>query len=534
MKAISELRTDVGRVRKLNEDSVYIERDERLLSERGELLVVADGMGGHQSGEVASQQAIESIKKAYYNEPFNHPGKMLKQAIEQANRAIFARAQTENRMGMGTTVVAAARLNDLLYIAHVGDSRLYLIRTGKIYPMTEDHSLVAEQVAAGILTPQQAKHHPYRNIISRAVGTSPDVDVELATRPRKLKDGDIAILCSDGLTEHLSDQDILQIVQGRTPAAASDALIEAANKAGGRDNISVIVTLVGTSDTLKNITNQQSVVVDDETEPLIYQNLFRGSSSDHKQNISGSRSVLFLAGLLAVWMMMFLGVTGGWVLWQRELLVFTPNAPNFSITDSIAQPNNASSALNESKTRPTTISDIATDSTLPSAPPSLATSTRSLSPMTTEITFFIPILAVTTVEREGLPSSSSSASRQFTVPSYATSAFSASILPHPQAPQPINANQISEKSTTVRFTWEWNGHPLKPKEKFAIFIQQPDQPAKLAATSVEQQIEINMQEISNDFEADWYWIVVVINEQQAEVSPRSDQAKFNIILTQKQ
>jgi len=274
MKAISEWRTDVGRVRKLNEDSVYIERDASLLNERGELLVVADGMGGHQSGEVASQQAVESIKKGYYTGSFEQPGQMLKKAIEEANRTIFARAQSENRLGMGTTVVAAARVDDLLYIAHVGDSRLYLIRKNHIDSVTEDHSLVAEQVAAGILTPEQAKRHPYRNIISRAVGTSAEVEVELAVEPIKLLDGDIALLCSDGLTEHLSDEEILRFVEGRSPAVASEILLFAANQAGGRDNISVIITQIGTPSTIKQITNQTEEVIDDETEPVIYQKLF--------------------------------------------------------------------------------------------------------------------------------------------------------------------------------------------------------------------------------------------------------------------
>lgn len=269
MKAISEWRTHKGRVRKLNEDSVYIERDESLLAKLGELLVVADGMGGHQSGEVASEQAIESIRDVYYQQALKHPGKGLKKAIEEANRVIFARAKNEDRFGMGTTVVAAVRVKEELYIAHVGDSRLYLVRTGEIRPMTRDHSLVAEQIEAGILTPEQAKRHPYRNIISRAVGTSPEVEVELATPQFKLEDGDILILCSDGLTEHVSDEEILEIVETQSPAAASEALVEAANAGGGRDNISVIVSLITTQPQKEEITVSESAVETDLTEPVI-------------------------------------------------------------------------------------------------------------------------------------------------------------------------------------------------------------------------------------------------------------------------
>ncbi|MGH2544280.1 MAG: Stp1/IreP family PP2C-type Ser/Thr phosphatase [Ardenticatenaceae bacterium] len=247
MKFTFHGRSDTGLIRSLNEDCILTigPKDKELQHTRGDLLIVADGMGGHESGEVASRQAAETVGELYYRLP-GGAEQALVRAIKEANAAVFQRAREENRQGMGTTVVAAARVGDELYIAHVGDSRLYLIREAEIRPLTADHSLVAEQVAAGILTLEEAERHPHRNVISRAVGTSPEVEVELSpASPLPLRDGDIILLCSDGLTEHVKAPRIQQLVQNRTPAEATDVLIVAANAAGGTDNVSVIVGRVG-------------------------------------------------------------------------------------------------------------------------------------------------------------------------------------------------------------------------------------------------------------------------------------------------
>ncbi|MGB0387910.1 MAG: Stp1/IreP family PP2C-type Ser/Thr phosphatase [Ardenticatenaceae bacterium] len=247
MKFTSYGQTDTGQVRQLNEDNmrIVIPDKPKDMTRRGQLLVVADGMGGHDAGEVASSQAVETIADAYYRKS-GDAARALKSAIEEANSIIFQRAEKENHHGMGTTVVAAARIDNQLYVAHVGDSRLYLIRERDIYALTNDHSLVAEQIAAGILTPEEALNHPLRNVISRAVGTSADVDVEISAHsPVKLEEGDIVLLCSDGLTEHVREHEILEIVLNRTPKDAAQALINAANADGGRDNITIIIGRVG-------------------------------------------------------------------------------------------------------------------------------------------------------------------------------------------------------------------------------------------------------------------------------------------------
>lgn len=240
--------SDTGRVRQLNEDSIRVERpsDPAIAGKWGDLYVVADGMGGHESGEVASKIAIETIAQVYYRANGMPTDEALAYAIEQANAEIFRRAQEEDRHGMGTTVVAAARIGSKIYLAHVGDSRIYLIRDGKIKPLTQDHSMVAEQVAAGLLTPEEAERHPYRNVISRAVGTAPQVEVEISqSSPLELREGDVVLLCSDGLTEHVKAPQIRQIVGNRAAESAAHALIQAANNGGGSDNISVIILRVG-------------------------------------------------------------------------------------------------------------------------------------------------------------------------------------------------------------------------------------------------------------------------------------------------
>jgi serine/threonine protein phosphatase PrpC len=240
--------SDTGRVRQLNEDSVRVERpsDATIAGKWGDLYVVADGMGGHESGEVASKIAIETIARAYYSANGMPTDEALAHAIKEANAEIFRRAQEEDRHGMGTTVVAAARIGNKIHLAHVGDSRIYLIRDGKIKALTQDHSMVAEQVAAGLLTPEEAERHPYRNVISRAVGTTPQVEVEIsASSPLDLREGDVILLCSDGLTEHVKAPQIRQIVTNRAAESAAHALIQAANNGGGSDNISVIILRVG-------------------------------------------------------------------------------------------------------------------------------------------------------------------------------------------------------------------------------------------------------------------------------------------------
>lgn len=229
---LAKAKSDIGKIRETNEDSFICSPP---------LLVVADGMGGHVAGEVASQLAAETLRK-YVLTGADHPVAMLNKAIDQANTLIYRMAKEKNELsGMGTTVTAAYVDGDVLYWGHVGDSRLYLVRDGELRQVTEDHSLVGELVRSGNISAEEALTHPHRNILTRAVGTSDQVRVDSGLLD--LIEGDVVLLCTDGLTNMLSDVEILDITLGSENAV--DALIDRANTAGGLDNITVIVGRYG-------------------------------------------------------------------------------------------------------------------------------------------------------------------------------------------------------------------------------------------------------------------------------------------------
>lgn len=223
-------KTDTGRQRRDNEDSAYA---------RAPLFVVADGMGGAQAGEVASQLAIE----AFAQELPDGTGveERLAERVREANRRIHERARADREhAGMGTTLTAAYLDEACLAIAHVGDSRAYLVRDGRLQRLTRDHSLVGELVERGKLTEEEAAEHPQRSIITRALGPEADVEVDTWTYP--VRAGDVLLLCSDGLTSMVSEEEVGDILaHAGALERAADELIAAANAAGGRDNITVVL-----------------------------------------------------------------------------------------------------------------------------------------------------------------------------------------------------------------------------------------------------------------------------------------------------
>lgn len=220
--------SDVGRIREANEDSLLRDDDARVF-------IVADGMGGHRAGEVASATAVEALREHLDD------GHDLTLAVAAANRSVFAKAQDNPDMrGMGTTLTAMRIEEGTAYIGHVGDSRAYLFRDGQLTQVTEDHSLVEELVRDGRLTPEEAAVHPQRSIITRSIGV--DEHVEVATYEVELRDGDRVLLCSDGLTSMVRDDAIRSFLQVEVdPQAAADRLVTAANEAGGEDNITVLI-----------------------------------------------------------------------------------------------------------------------------------------------------------------------------------------------------------------------------------------------------------------------------------------------------
>ena len=234
--------TDRGRVRERNED--FVGGPEGIppekLKQKGRLYVVADGMGGHLGGQRAAQLAVERVIQEYYRDPsLDIPGS-LERAIKLANAEIYSEAaRNPAYKGMGSTIVAAVVRGDDLYVANVGDSRAYLVRGSSIQQITRDHSWIAEALRAGTITPEQALTHPNRGVVTRSLGGGPDVRVDRFHR--KIQPGDVVLLCSDGLTNVVSDADIQKVVTRERPQRAANKLIAMANQGGGPDNIAAIV-----------------------------------------------------------------------------------------------------------------------------------------------------------------------------------------------------------------------------------------------------------------------------------------------------
>jgi PPM family protein phosphatase len=248
--------THPGRKRRHNEDSYVV---------KPPMFAVADGMGGAKAGEVASGLAAEALKETGTDGRSGE--ERVTQLIQEANRRVFRRANEDRAAsGMGTTMTVALVEDGRVVFGHVGDSRAYLIREGAIEQLTDDHSLVAELVRSGRLTPEEAEAHPQRSVITRAVGTEPDVDVDTFTIDPEV--GDLFLICSDGLTDMVDDETIIDAVErnrGDLDEAAK-ALVGAANRVGGEDNITVLLVEVGedaqeTSDTAR----VDAVEVDEDT-----------------------------------------------------------------------------------------------------------------------------------------------------------------------------------------------------------------------------------------------------------------------------
>ncbi|MGI6224898.1 MAG: Stp1/IreP family PP2C-type Ser/Thr phosphatase [Peptococcales bacterium] len=226
--------TNIGLVRKANEDNFLTDK------KRG-LFVVADGMGGHERGDLASSIAIKTLDSFLTLEVINtHKVNALCQAIQKANGLIFQEAQTNKSCaGMGTTITATLFIDDQLYIGHIGDSRAYLIRDARIDLLTKDHSLVGELVRKGELTESEAYRHPHRNVLTRALGTEPKVEVDISEY--KIKTGDLLLLCTDGLYNLVNDSEILSIIKKNNLKESVNQLVKIALERGGVDNITVVL-----------------------------------------------------------------------------------------------------------------------------------------------------------------------------------------------------------------------------------------------------------------------------------------------------
>lgn len=236
--------SDVGRTRPINEDNFYVSEYAR--KQEALYAMVADGMGGHNAGETASEIAVEVISE-FINEYFNDqiPPEQVRElliaAINQANRLIYSDSRDNVKLsGMGTTLTACFLYGMQATVAHVGDSRAYIIRDDVIHRVTSDHSLVAELLQNGQITPEQARNHPQKNVITRAVGTDPKVEIDIYEF--EIQANDIILLCTDGLSNLLSDREMYHMIrEAESMEDAAAALVDAANEKGGLDNITAVL-----------------------------------------------------------------------------------------------------------------------------------------------------------------------------------------------------------------------------------------------------------------------------------------------------
>ncbi len=239
------IRTDLGNVRTNNEDagSFFKVAGENAMHSKGYLLLVADGMGGHNAGEVASKMAVEAIREEYFrNGSDSNREKSLQKAFETANKKIFeAASSNEGYRGMGTTCTAVVVAGQYLFYGHAGDSRAYLLKNNELHRLTEDHTYVQQLVKNGDITAAEAETHPQRNILTNAMGTKPSLRVDTGKSEFLFEQGNRLLLCSDGLYDYMTDAELAAALQKESLQEVADYLIAEAKRRGGKDNITVVL-----------------------------------------------------------------------------------------------------------------------------------------------------------------------------------------------------------------------------------------------------------------------------------------------------
>ena len=236
--------SDRGNIRTNNEDMGLFFKiaDENVIREKGYMLIVADGMGGHNAGEVASRMATETISREYFKQQNNSVEKNLVKVFALANKNILEKATAQSALsGMGTTCTALVVIEDIIYYAHVGDSRAYIQKGDSIIQITEDHTYVQELVNSGDITAEEAAVHPKRNILTNAMGTKPDLRIDTGKCKFSFENNDLLLLCSDGLYDYLKDKELKDIIANNTLKNAAEYMIQQAKQRGGHDNITVVL-----------------------------------------------------------------------------------------------------------------------------------------------------------------------------------------------------------------------------------------------------------------------------------------------------
>ena len=454
--------TDVGQVRPHNEDYVdyYVPADPRQLAQKGSIFLVADGMGGHQAGEVASQGAVEIAIAQYYGDTSHDVPTSLVRAFRSANQELHTQAQSDPaKGGMGTTLVAAVILGQKVYVANVGDSRAYLISDKGIIQITEDHSWVGEQLRAGLLTREQAQRHPQRNLVTRALGSKPSVEVDLFEG--EIDPGDSILLCTDGLTGRVEDTEIAAAVQQYSPQEASRQLVALANERGGNDNITALV------------------VTADEAIPTIRAPVLAAAGRPR-----GRALILALLGVI------LLGLAVGAYFGAPWLL-----APAATVTPTVGTAIDGPTAETALPEGTATAGDAtATAETRPGATSTLAPQPTQTSPAPTDQTPLAPTDTVTVPVGTATPGSN---------------------IPPPTLVQPQEGASVQGM---VTFIWDYSLEELGASHAFQVLIWSgdPDEESPPGAAEFTQALsqEINLDVIlpAQGGPGQYFWSVAVVNE----------------------
>ncbi|MGD8626343.1 MAG: Stp1/IreP family PP2C-type Ser/Thr phosphatase [Anaerolineae bacterium] len=464
--------TDVGRARPHNEDYVdcRIPPDPQQLARRGSIFLVADGMGGHQAGEVASRGAVEAVMENYFADASHDVPTSLVRAFRYANQKLHAQAQADSsKGGMGTTLVAAVVLGRKVYVANVGDSRAYLINRTGITQITEDHSWVEEQVRAGLLTMEQARRHPQRNLVTRALSSKPSVEVDLFEG--EINAGDTILLCSDGLTGRVEDAEIAAIVRQHPPHQAAEKLVALANERGGNDNITVLVV---------NAQEEAATV----KAPALAPPIKKKSKRSPLVPVLGGIVLLVLLGLGAVLAAPYLFGTDA-----------TPT-PTLTATASEAEPTPAATD--------TILPSPQASATEESTPAGAATTEPAVTPEPTSTLAQAP-----TASNTPLPTDTPPATPTPTATPTATPRFS-----H-QPPTLVQPQDNASLRGSVTFEWSYPQGALGAGNAFQVLIwnadENPEEPPGAAGFVETVQQEINLDDVlPSQSGVQYYWSVVVV------------------------
>jgi protein phosphatase len=238
-------KTDIGRVREINQDKFeyFQPEDPAKLATRGLVFLVCDGMGGHAAGQVASELALKTFIDVYLNHPADDPAVAIRAAVQAANRFVLDNARAfPARRGMGTTLTGVILIQDQAYVVNVGDSRTYRTRGGELVQLTHDHTYVDELIRAGVIGPEEARTHPQKNVITRAIGIEGDLQPDIFVE--ELQEGDSFMMCSDGIINHVTDEEVGSILTSLAPAGAAWKLVGQALIGGGTDNATAMIVRV--------------------------------------------------------------------------------------------------------------------------------------------------------------------------------------------------------------------------------------------------------------------------------------------------